>query len=182
MPISWEWNRKTFLGNLATGCRIWKRYVSSNENWKNLCPSYDSHSVFLSMSETSSHLLRLGTWYFIRHFSEAYTVKCWLFDGLLCSRIEQKHCCTKCVWYSRALYQTSHFCNICQVNLFLFQWFVPVFLSSSSPKIDICSNKSNLHIFWFLRFVPVLWSIDKNSNKIIEPASNNYVVHSPAIY
>jgi len=29
---------------------------------KKFYPSYDSHSVFLNMSETSWHLLRLGTW------------------------------------------------------------------------------------------------------------------------
>jgi len=86
------------------------------------------------------------------------------------------------VWYSRALFQTAHFCNKFQVNLFLFQWFGPVFLSSSSPKVGICSNRSNLHSFSLLRFVPVLWIIDKNCNKIIEPATNNYVVHTPAIY
>jgi len=104
------------------------------------------------------------------------------FDGLLRSRIEQKHCCTKCVSYPEALFQTAHFCNKFQVKLFLFQWLGPVFLSSSSPKVGICSNRSNLHISSFLRFVPVLWIIDIHCNKIIKPATNKYVGHTPAEY
>ena len=60
------------------------------------------------------------------------------FDGLLCSRIGQNQCCTRCVWYCEALFQIAHFCNKFQVKLFLFQWFGQVFLSSSSPKVGIC--------------------------------------------
>ena len=53
---------------------------------------------------------------------------------------------------------------------------------SSSPKAGICSKRSNLHISSFLRFAPVLWIIDKHCNKLIEPATNKYVGHTPAIY
>jgi len=104
------------------------------------------------------------------------------FDGLLCSRIGQKQCCTKCEWYPKGLFQTALFCNKFQVKLFLFQWFGPVSLSSSSPKVGICSNRSNLHMPSFLWFVPVLWIIDKHCNKIIEPATNKNVGHTPAVY
>jgi len=103
------------------------------------------------------------------------------FDGLLCSRIGQNQCCTKCVWYCNALFQTAHFWNKFQMKLFLFQWLGPVFLSSSYPKIGISSNRSNLHISLFLRFAPVLWIIDKHCNKIIKPARNNYVGHTSNI-
>ena len=51
-------------------------------------------------------------------------------------------------------------CNKCQVNLFLFQRFVIIFILSRSPKVGICSKRSNLHISSFLRFLPVLWIID----------------------
>ena len=67
-------------------------------------------------------------------------------------------------------------------EIIFFQWFGPVFLSSSSPKVGICSNRSNLHISSFQRFVPVLWIIDKHCNKIIEPATNKYVGHTPAVH
>jgi len=73
-------------------------------------------------------------------------------------------------------------CNKCQVNLFLFQRFVIMFILSRSPKVGICSKRSNLHISSFLRFAPVLWIIEKHSNKFIEPATNKYVGHTPAIY
>ena len=85
---------------------------------------------------------------------------------MLCSRIMQKPCCNKCVWYPKALCQTAHFCNKFQVKLFLFQWLGQVFLSSSSPKVGICSKRSNLHILSFLRFTPVLWIIDKHCNNL----------------
>ena len=68
------------------------------------------------------------------------------------------------------------------MRLFLFQWFGPVLFSSSSPKVGICSKRCNLHISSFLRFVAVLWIIDKHCNKIIEPATNKYVGHTPAVY
>ena len=73
-------------------------------------------------------------------------------------------------------------CNKCQVNLFLFQRFDIILISSRSPKVGICFKTSNLNISSFLRFVPVLWIIDKHCNKIIEPATNKYVGHTSAIY
>ena len=78
--------------------------------------------------------------------------------GLLCSRIRQKQYCNKCVWSPKALCQTARFCNKFQEKLFLFQWFGPVFLSSSSPKVGICSKRCNLHISSFLRFAQVLFN------------------------
>jgi len=53
---------------------------------------------------------------------------------------------------------------------------------SSSPKAGICSKRSNLHISSFLRFAPVLWIIDKHCNKLIDPATNKYAEHTPAVY
>ena len=73
-------------------------------------------------------------------------------------------------------------CNKCQVNLFLFQRFDIMLFLSSSPKLGICFNRSNLHISSFLRFVPALWIIDKHCNKIIEPATNKYVGHTQRVY
>jgi len=125
------------------------------------------------MSETSWHLLRLDVFPKFMLSSGWFLTDCFVQGS-------SKNTAAPSVWYPRALFQTAHSCNKFQVNLFLFQWIGPVFLSSSSPKVGICSNRSNLHIFSFLSFVPVLW--DKNCNKIIEPATNNYVVHSPAIY
>jgi len=171
MPIFLEWNRRTASG---------KYFFSSNWNWNNFCPSYDRHSVFSNVRETSCHLLRLGTWNLMDILPKPMLRNAFLW-GLLCSRIGQKPCCTKCEWYPKALFQTAHFCNKFHVKLFLFQWFGPVSLSSSSPKVGICSNRSNLHISSFLRFVPVLWVIDKHCNKIIEPAANKYVGHTPAV-
>ena len=72
-------------------------------------------------------------------------------------------------------------CNNCQVNLFLFQRLDIMFILSSSPKVGICSKRSNLHISSFLRFVPVLWIIDKHCNNLMEPATNKYVGHTSAI-
>ena len=118
---------------------------------------------------------------FTRHFRKLMLSNVFSY-GLLCLRIMQKQCCNKCVSYPEALCQTADFCNKFQVKLFLFQWFGPVFLSSSSPKVGICSKRSNLHISSFLRFAPVLWIIDKHCNKIIEPATNKYVCHTRAIY
>jgi len=94
---------------------------------------------------------------------------CWVMlfiDGLLCSRIDQKQCCTKCVWYCEALFQTAQFWNKFQVKLFHFQWFGPVCLSSSSPKVGICSNRSNLNISTFQRFVPVCESLTNTATKL----------------
>ena len=73
-------------------------------------------------------------------------------------------------------------CNKYQVNLILFQWFDIMLILSSSPKVGICSNRSNLHISSFLRFVPVLWTIHKHCNIVIEAATNKYVGHTPAVY
>ena len=156
MPIFWEWNRKTFLGNLQQENRIWKKNISGNENWNNFCPPYDSHSVFLNLSETSCHLWRL---YVFPKFilSNAWHLTDCFVQG------SSKNTAAPSVWYPRALLQTAHSGNKFQENLFLFQWFDPVFLSSSSPKGGICSNRSNLHIFSFLRFVPVFW--DKTATK-----------------
>ena len=156
LPTFLEWNRRTELG---------KYIFFSNGSWNNICTSYDSHSVFLNMRETSWHLLRLGIWNLI----DILPNPCWVmlfFDGFFCSRIGQNQCCIKCVWYCNALFQTAHFWNKFQMKLFLFQWLGPVFLSSSYPKIGISSKRSNLHISLFLRFVTVLWIIDKHSNKL----------------
>ena len=73
-------------------------------------------------------------------------------------------------------------CNKCQVNLFLFQRFDIMLILSSSPKVGICSNRSNLHISSFLRFVSSLWIVDKHCNIFVECATNNYVGHTPAKY
>ena len=43
-------------------------------------------------------------------------------------------------------------CNNCQEIFFLFQRFDIMFILSSSPKVGICSKRSNLHISSFLRF------------------------------
>ena len=91
-------------------------------------------------------------------------------------------CCNKCVWFSKSSSQIYPCCNKCQVNLFLFQRFDIMFILSSSPKVGICSKRSNLHISSFLRFAPALWIIDKHWNEIIEPATNKYAEHKPAIY
>ena len=91
-------------------------------------------------------------------------------------------CCTKFVWFSKSLSQIYPCCNKFQVNLFLFQRFHKILILSSSPKVGICSKRSNLHISSSLRFGPVLWIIDKHCNKIIEPATNKYVGHTKAIY
>ena len=104
------------------------------------------------------------------------------FVGFLCSRIGQKQCCTNCEWYPIALFQTAHFWKKFQMKLFLFQWIGPVFLSSSSPKVGICSNRSDFHISSFLRIVPVLWIIEKHCNKIIRPVTKKYVGQTPAVY
>jgi len=155
--------------------RIWKKNISGNENWNNFCPSYDSHSVFLNMSETSWHLLRRDV------FPKFILSNGWFLTDCFVQG-SSKNTAAPSAWYPRALFQSAHSCNKFQVNLFLFQCFGPVFLSSSSPKVGICSNRCNLHIFSFLRYVPVLWITDKNCNKIIEPVTNKYVGHTPAIY
>ena len=90
--------------------------------------------------------------------------------------------CTKCVWFSKSYLRSIPCCNKCQVNLFLFQRFDVMLILSSSPKVGICSNRSNLHISSFLRFVPLLRTIDKPCKKFIEPATNNYVGHTEAVY
>ena len=144
MPIFFEWNRRTVFG---------KHIFSSNGNWNNFCPSYDSYSVFLNMRETSWHLLRLGKWNFIDILPKPMLSHAFLWR-IACSRIEQKQCCTKCAWCPEALFQTAHFCNKFQVKSFLFQWLGQVFLSSSSPKVGICSKRSNLHISPFLKICP----------------------------
>jgi len=72
-------------------------------------------------------------------------------------------------------------CNNCQVNLFLFQGLDITFILSSSPKVGICSKRSNLHISSFVRFAPGFWIIDKHCNNLMEPATNKYVGHTPAI-
>jgi len=86
------------------------------------------------------------------------------------------------VIFRKFISDLSTCCNKCQVNLILFQRFDKMFLLSSSPKVGICSNRCNLHISSFLRIIPVLWIIDKHCNKIIEPAANKYVGHTPGIY
>jgi len=110
MPIFLEWNRRTVFG---------KYIFSSNGNWNNFCPSYDSHSVFLNMRETSWHLLRLGTWNLMDILPKPMLSNAFLWR-IVCSRIGQKPCCTKCEWYAKALFQTAHFCNKFQVKFFFF--------------------------------------------------------------
>jgi len=53
--------------------------------------------------------------------------------------------------------------------------FVFSFIRMSNKQI-----RSDFHISSFLRFVPVLWIIEKHCNKIIELATNKYVGHTPA--
>ena len=91
-------------------------------------------------------------------------------------------CCTKWVWFSKVYLRSIPCCNKCPVNLFLFQRFDIMLSLSSSPKLGICFIGSNLHISSFLRFVPALWIIDKHCNKIIEPATNKHVGHTPTVY
>ena len=97
--------------------------------------------MFLNVSKTFSHLVRLGTRNLIDVFSKVFTEKCLLFDKLTCVRMEK---------ISSALHQVRVIfkkfisdlflcCNKCQVNLFLFQRFVIIFISSRSPKVGICS-------------------------------------------
>ena len=172
MPIFLEWNRRTVFG---------KYIFSSNGNWNNFFPSHDCHSVLSNMRETSWHLLRLGTCNLIDVLPKPMLRNVFLWRIAL-PRIGQKQCCTKCVWYCKAWFLTAHFRNKFHLNLYLFQWFGPVFFSFSSPKVGICSNRGNLHMPSFLKFVAVLWIIDKHCNKIIEPATNKYFGHTPAIY
>ena len=133
------------------------------------------------MKETSWHLLRLGTWNLMDilpkpMMSNAFLWWIALFKDRAKTMLHQVCVTTK------ALFQTAHFCNKFQVKLFLFQWLGPVFLSSSLPKVGICSNRSKLHVTSFLWFVPFLWIIDKHCKKFIEPAANKYVGHTPAKY
>ena len=106
-----------------------------------------------------------------------------LLDKLTCVKIEKNHlsaersACDFQNFYLRSL----PCCNKCQVNLFPFQRFDIMLIISSSPKVGICSNRSNLHISSFLRFVPFLRFIYKHCNIITEPATNKYVGHTPAV-
>ena len=110
MPIFLEWNRRTVSA---------KYIFSSNGNWNNFCPCYDSHSVFLNVRETSWHLLRLGTWNLIDILPKPMLRNAFLWRIALFKHRE-KQCCTKCVWYPKALFQTAHFCNKFQVKFFFF--------------------------------------------------------------
>jgi len=134
------------------------------------------------MSETSWHLFILGTWNWIDVFPKLILSNGWFLTYCFVQWSSKNNAAPSVCDNLDALFQTAHFCNKFHVNLFLFHWFGPVFMSSSSPKEGICSNRSNLHISSFLRFVPVLWIIDKHCNKIIEPATNKYAGHTPAIF
>ena len=140
--------------------------------------------MVLNMIKIICRLARLITWNFVNVFSKLFTERCLLFNKLTCVRIEQNHLsASPSACDSHKVYlRTISCCNKCQVNLFYFQRFDIMFILSSSPKVGIYSIRCNLHIFSFLRYVPVLWITDKNCNKIIEPATNNYVVHTRAIY
>jgi len=85
MPIFSEWNRKTFLGNFVTEHDLQKEFFWQWE-LKKFCPSYDSHSVFFNMSETSWHSLRLGTWNLIEVFSKLILSNAWFFTDCIVRR------------------------------------------------------------------------------------------------
>jgi len=139
--------------------------------------------MFLNMSKTFCHLGRLVTWILIDVFSKVFTESCLLFDKLTCVRIEKNNSVLHQVRVIfESLSQIYLCCNNCQVILFHFQRYDIMFILSSSPKVGICSKRSNLHISSLLRFAPVLWIIDKHCNKLIEPATNKYFGHTPAIY
>jgi len=107
-----------------------------------------------------------------------------LFDKMTCVTIEKNHLSTapSACDFQKVYLRSIPCWHKSYVNLFHFQRFNIMFISSSSLKVVICSNRSNLHILSFLRFVTVLWIIYKHCNKIIEPATNKYVVHTPARY
>jgi len=107
-----------------------------------------------------------------------------LFDKLTCVRNEknQLSAAPRACDFRKVYLRSMPCCNKCQVNLFLFQRFDIMFVLSSSPKAGICSKRSNLHISSFLRFDQVLRIIDQHCNKIIEPATNKYAEHKPAMY
>ena len=107
-----------------------------------------------------------------------------LLDKLTCVRIEKNYLSAEpsACDFQKVYLKSIPCCNKCQVNLFLFQRFDIMLILTSSPKVGICSNMRNLHISSFLRFVPVLWTIDKHCKKFIEAATNNYVGHTEAVY
>ena len=90
MPIFWEWNRKTFLGNFATGEQDLEKKYFWQWELRQFFPSYDSHWVFLNMSETSWHLLRLDV------FPKFILSNAWFLTDCFVQG-SSKHCCTKCV-------------------------------------------------------------------------------------
>ena len=106
-----------------------------------------------------------------------------LFDKLTCLRIEK---ISSVLLQVRVIFKKfiSGLSLLQQISgkLISFSTIRHNVILSSSPKVGICSKRSNLHISSFLRFAPVLWIIDKHCNKLIDPATNKYVGHTPAIY
>jgi len=140
--------------------------------------------MFLNMSKTFCRLGSLVTWNSIDLFLKSFhwvMLAFWQID--MCKHWKKQLSAAPSACDFRKVYLRSiTCCNNCQVILFLFQRFDIMFILSNSPKVGICSKRSNLHISSFLRFDPVLWIIDKHCNKFIEPATNKYVGHTPAIY
>jgi len=144
--------------------QFFEKKCFDNKKWKEFSSAMD-RPMFLNMSKTFSHLVRLVTWNLIDVFSKVFTKYGLLFDKLTCVRIEKISSVLHQVRVIfKKLSQIYPCCNKCRANLFLFQRFDIMFILSSSPKEGICSKRSNLHISSFLRFAPVLWIIDKHCN------------------
>ena len=123
---------------------FWKKSFD-NKKWKESSSAMD-RPMFQNMSKTFSHFVRLGTWNLIDVFSKVFTESCLLFDKLTCVRIEKNSLVLHQVRVIfESLSQIYPCCNNCQVNLFLFQRYDIMFILSSSPKVGICSKRSNLH-------------------------------------
>ena len=136
--------------------------------------------MFLNMSKTFCHLVRQRTW----NLMDIFRSWCWVMLFLRTALFKDK---AKTILQQVCVISWNFMSNctfLQQISgkLISFSMIRPSVLVFQFTKVAISTKRSNLHISSFLRFVPVLWIIDKHCNKIIEPAKNKYVGHTPAIY
>ena len=136
--------------------------------------------MFLNMSKTFCHLWRLGTW----HLMDIFRSSCWVthFLRIALFKDQAKTILQQVCVISESFMSNCTFLQQISGKHISFSMIRPSVLVIQFTKVGICSKRRNLNISSFLRFVPVLWIIDKHCNKIIEPATNKYVGHTRAIY
>ena len=138
--------------------QCFEKQCFDNKKWKEFSSVMD-RPMFLNMSKNLLSFGETSNMKFHRCFFKSFhwvMLAFWQIDMCNDWKNELRVAPSACD-FQKVYLRSNPCCNNCQVILFLFQRLDIMFILSSSPKVGICSNRSNLHISSFLRFVPFLF-------------------------